>query len=386
MMAEEGTAIHRKRDAMRTLMQQKMAWGTALCIILNWLLPGSGAGSQEAGLTQGVALPEQLAFCAEAVPLKIPQVRERFEKEMLLSLWDRPQVVLWMKRVPRYFPYIEQQLKAFNLPEDLKYLAVAESALRPHVGSPKGAMGFWQLMPQTARNYGLRVDTHVDERRNLYLSTPAALTYLQVLYKKFGSWTMALAAYNMGEEGLAAEVLAQDTKNYYHLYLPLETQRFVFRVLSVKLILTRADRYGFKIDAGQQYKPLVFDTVGVDLFQEIPIQLIAKASETYFKTIKDLNPHLRGHYVQAGHLRVNLPTGSAKGFRSRLEKLVARHNHTLQQRIYVVQSGDSLSTIADKFDVPLAAILIWNRLDLKQPIHPGDRLVLYPRPLSDVKP
>ena len=197
---------------------------------------------------------------------------------------------------------------------------------------------------------------------------------------------MALAAYNMGEEGLAAEVLAQDTKNYYHLYLPLETQRFVFRVLSIKLILTHPGKYGFEIDAGQQYKPLVFNTVGIVLFQEIPIQLIAKASETYFKTIKDLNPHLRGHYVQAGHLRVNLPPGSAKGFRARLEKLVTRHSSTLQRRIYVVQSGDSLSTIADKFDVPLAAILIWNRLDMNRPIHPGDRLILYPRRLGDVKP
>jgi membrane-bound lytic murein transglycosylase D len=366
-------------------MTQKMLIVLVVCGLAVLLLPAADAWCQPSDLTHGVSLPDQLTLCGEAVPMDLAQVRERFEKEMLLSLWDRPQVVLWLKRAPRYFPYIEEKLEALKLPDDLKYLAVAESALRPHAGSPKGAMGFWQLMPHTARNHGLEVDTYVDERRNLYLATPAALTYLQTLYDKFDSWTMALAAYNMGEEGLAAEVLAQDTKNYYQLYLPLETQRFVFRVLSIKLILSRPETYGFEIDAGQQYKPQVFDSAEVDLFEEIPIQLIAKASHTHFKTIKDLNPHLRGHYVRSGRLRVNLPAGSAKGFESRLKKLVDQHSSSLQQRIYVVQNGDSLSTIADKFDVPLAAILIWNRIGTKHLIHPGDRIILYPRRLRDVK-
>ncbi len=362
-------------------------WMAALVFLTaGWPPANAGAASEPASLTEGVTLPDQLALCGESVPMDIAQVRERFEKEMLLSLWDRPQVVLWLKRAPRYFPYIEQQLKQQNLPDDLKYLAVAESALRPHVGSPKGAMGFWQLMPHTARNQGLKVDENMDERRNVYLSTPAALAYLKMLHEKFDSWTMALAAYNMGEEGLAAEVLAQDTKNYYHLYLPLETQRFIFRILSVKLIMTQPEAYGFTIDGRQQYKPQAFDTAEVDLFQEVPIQLIAKAADSHFKTIKDLNPHLRGHYVQSGHLRINLPPGSAKGFKARFKKLVVEYGRALQQRIYVVQSGDSLSTIADKFDVPLAAILIWNRLDMNQPIHPGDRLILYPRRLRDIQP
>ncbi len=371
---------------MRPYRTLKLLFFLALYGLSGPLLPDTDARCQEMDLTQGILLPDQLALCGESVPLDIAQVRERFEKELLLSLWDRPQVVLWLKRAPRYFPYIEERLKALDLPDDLKYLAVAESALRPHAGSPKGAMGFWQLMPHTARNHGLKVDSYVDERRNLYLSTSAALKYLQTLHDEFGSWTMALAAYNMGEEGLAAEVLAQDTKNYYHLYLPLETQRFIFRVLSVKLILTRPDQYGFKLDKQQQYKPQDFDTVEINLFKEIPIQLIAKAAHTHFKTIKDLNPQLRGHYVQSGRLQMNLPAGSAKGFSSRLEKLVAQHSRTLQQRIYVVQSGDSLSSIADKFDVPLPAILIWNRLDMSRTIHPGDRLILYPKRLSEIKP
>ena len=140
------------------------------------------------------------------------------------------------------------------------------------------------------------------------------------------------------------------------------------------------------IQPEDRYHPENFDTVGVDCFREVPIQLIAEASDTYFKHIKDLNPHLRGHYVQAGHLQINVPAGKAKGFKARFDKLVAQYDQTLRQRIYVVRNGDSLSVIADKFEVPLAAILIWNRLELNQPIHPGDRLIIYPRRLSDVKP
>jgi len=357
------------------------------CLLALWLfLPATAVGDRVPALIDAIKLPEELAFCGESVPFNVPQIRERFEKEMLLSLWDRPQVVLWLKRAPRFFPFIEQLLKENQLPDDLKYLAVAESALRPHAGSSKGAIGFWQLMPQTAQNYGLTVDEYIDERRNLHLSTPAALKYLQALHAKFSSWTLSIAAYNMGEEGLAAEVLEQGTKDYYYLYLPLETQRFVFRVLSVKLILTHPEAYGFKITPEDIYKPPVFDTVDVDCFQEVPIQLIARAAETYFKTIKDLNPHLRGHYLQAGHYQINLPAGSANGFRTRFEQLLAQHNQTLQQRIYVIRKGDSLSSIAEKFEVPLAAILIWNRLDLSQPIHPGDRLIIHPGQIQEVRP
>ncbi|MGD9367161.1 MAG: transglycosylase SLT domain-containing protein [Desulfobacteraceae bacterium] len=357
-----------------------------VCIlsVLSYSGPDTRAG--ETSIIDAIKLPKGLTLCGESVPVELQQVRERFEKEMMLSLWDRPQVVLWLKRAPRYFPFIEQQLKEHRLPDDLKYVVVAESALRPHAGSSKGAIGFWQLMPQTARKNGLTVDEFIDERRNLYLSTSAALKYLKALNEKFSSWTMAIAAYNMGEEGLAAEVLEQDTKNYYHLYLPLETQRFVFRVLTAKMIMTDPQSYGFKISPDDIYQPVNFDTVGVDCFQEVPIQLIAKAAGTYFKTIKDLNPHLRGHYIRAGHFQINVPTGSAKGFDVRFNQLVARHRQAKQRRIYVVQEGDTLSGIAEKFEVPLAAILIWNRVDLRRPIHPGERLILYPRRLKDVQP
>jgi hypothetical protein len=337
-------------------------------------------------LNEALVPPPGLAFCKEPVPMDIPDVRERFEKEMLLSLWDRPQVFLWLKRAQRYFPYISQQLRDNNMPEDLKFLAIAESALRPHAGSPKGAIGFWQMLPETARNYGLTVDNRVDQRRELQASTRAAIDYLKDLHGQFSSWTLAVAAYNMGEQGLEAEILEQDVKDYYKLYLPLETQRFVFRILSAKIIFSDPVAHGFDLQPDDLYDPLIFETVEVTCFQEVPIRVLAQAAETYFKVIKDLNPQLRGHYVQEGRHTINVPKGGAKGYHERFESLLATYSKARHDRVYTVRSGDSLSSIANKFDVPLPSIIIWNRIDMKKPIQPGDRLILHPRQLQDVKP
>ena len=351
------------------------------CLTLVFLYTGIcalPAQSREVSLLEAVRMQEPLTFCGEPVPLRLPHVRERFEKAMLLALNDRAQVLLWLKRAPRYLPLIAETLQEKGMPADLKYLAVAESALRPHAGSVKGAMGFWQLMPETARKNGLRVDEFVDERRNIYLSTPAALRWLQALHAQFSSWTLAAAAYNMGEEGLTAEILEQNTRDYYNLYLPLETQQFIFRILAVKLILNDPQRYGFDAQSQDKYQPLMFETVKVDCFHETPIRIVAQAAGTYFKVIKDLNPHIRGYYLQSGHHQVNLPQGSKDGFAARFKELVAKNRDERQTRIYVVREGDSLSEIAERFDVPLAALLIWNRIGLNQSIHPGDRLVIYP--------
>jgi peptidoglycan lytic transglycosylase D len=356
-------------------MRRPIQWMTLVWLSIILAMPAWGQGVP---LVEAVRVKGPLTFCNEQVPLEIPHVRERFEKAMMLALNDRAQVLLWIKRAPRYFPLIEEILSANGMPADLKYLAVAESALRPHVGSPKGAMGFWQLMPETARKYGLRVDEYTDERRNIYLSTPAAVRCLQVLHDQFSSWTLAAAAYNMGEEGLTAEILEQNTRNYYNLYLPLETQLFVFRVLAVKLILCNPKYYGFDVRPQDLYQPLMFDTVGIDCFQETPIRIIAGAARTYFKMIKDLNPQLRGYYLQPGHHQLNLPQGSADGFEARYKHLVAKSRDERKARIYVIRDGDSLSEIAERFQVPLASLLIWNRIGLKHSIHPGDRLVIYP--------
>ena len=321
----------------------------------------------------------RLDFCGEQVPLKNQEVRERLEKEFLLSLWDRAQVILWLKRSRRYFPHIEMMLKKNGMPDDLKYIAIAESALRAHAGSRKGAVGFWQFMAGTGRRYGLVINEYIDERRNLFASTRAAIKYFKGLREALGSWTLLAAAYNMGEEGLRAEIMEQDINDYYRLYLPLETQRFLFRILSVKVIFSDPAKYGFKLTEKDYYPPLTFDRITIDCLKEIPIRVIAQAAKTHFKVIKDLNPEIRGHYLGEGEHGILIPRGTSVGFQARYRRLVKKFLAAQKERIYVVKNGDNLSSIADRFDIPLAAIIIWNRLDPKRPIHPGERLIIYPK-------
>ena len=328
-------------------------------------------------LISSVRVSGPLNFCGETVELDNPEVNERLEKELLLTLWDRPQIVLWIKRANRFFPIIEKMLQEHNMPSDLKYIAIIESALRPHAGSRKGAIGFWQFMEATGRKYGLIINSEKDERRNIFRSTEAAVSYFKELHQLLGSWTLSAAAYNMGEQGLQSEILAQKSNNYYHLYLPLETQRYIMRAISAKIILSAPQAYGFQFTEADLYPPLQYDRVRLECFQETPLAIIAQAADTYFKMIKDLNPEIRGHYLAAGSHWLLIPAGAADGFHTRFKMLVNQWLAENRERVYVVKAGDNLSAIAERFNVPLPALIIWNRLTKNKHIHPGDRLVIY---------
>lgn len=357
-----------------------------LFILFIFIFSGTSAYSQGHETLESCNFPplipklrisEPLDFCGESVELDKPEDLERMEKELLVTLWNRPQTILWLKRSGRYMALIEDMLKKENMPEDLKYIAIVESDLRPHAGSPKGAMGFWQFMKATGQKYGLKINPEKDERRNIFRSTEAAIQYLKELYDMLGSWSLSAAAYNMGEQGLQAEILAQNCKNYYDLYLPLETQQYVFRILSVKLILSNPEKYGFRFTKEDLYLPLQFDRVKIECFRETPILLIAQAAQTRYKVIKELNPEIRGHYIAAGIHSILIPKGETEDFHSRLKTIVEKWMVTKQERVYTVRMGDNLTTISERFDVPLPALMIWNRLGKSTVIHPGDRLVIY---------
>ncbi|HIJ56127.1 MAG TPA: transglycosylase SLT domain-containing protein [Deltaproteobacteria bacterium] len=353
-------------------------------LVLVLLFTGSGVHGETLELSRipslisSTRIKAPLDFCKETVPLGNQEIRERMEKELLLTLWDRPQVILWLKRSRRHLPFIENMLAKHHLPDDLKYISVIESALRPHVGSPKGALGFWQFMPSTGRKYGLTVNREIDERRTLFAATRSAIEYLKVLYEKFGSWTLAAAAFNMGEQGLEAEILSQATDNYYDLYIPLETQRYMFRILSAKLILSSPQKYGFNLKPEDYYPPLQYDLIEFYIDQQTPIQLIARAAKTTFKTIKDLNPEIRGYHIEEGNHNLLIPKGSNKGFEKRLNALRKQWQSNEQKKVHVVREGENLSTIAEQYNVPLPALLIWNRLNPSKPIQPGNRLIIAP--------
>ncbi|HVO66733.1 MAG TPA: transglycosylase SLT domain-containing protein [Syntrophales bacterium] len=351
------------------LLERTPAWGD-LPLILE--PPSSDS------MISSLNIKGPLNFCGEPVPLDNQEVRERFEKELLVTLWNRPQIILWMKRSGRFMPFIEEILKQNNMPEDLKYLAIVESSLISHVSSSKGAKGYWQFMEDTGKRYGLKVDSDIDERRNFFSSTRAAISYLKKLYGDFGSWTLAAAAYNMGEEGLKTEIMVQKENTYYNLYLPVETQQYIFRAISAKVILSNPEKYGFKLTKEDIYLPLQFEYVELMCDQDTPISIVAQAAKTYFKVIRDLNPEIRGHYLVKGRHVILIPMGAAEGFQTRFEDLFKKWLAERKEHTYVVKKGETLTSIAAHFNVPVQAILIWNNLGAKKHVKPGDRLFVFP--------
>ena len=127
------------------------------------------------------------------------------------------------------------------------------------------------------------------------------------------------------------------------------------------------------------YPPLSFDRIKLEFSQKTPIAIVAQAAKTTFKVIKDLNPEIRGHHISIGNHSILIPKGSSKGFNARYKKLLSQWTNKNKRHVYVVQKGDSLSSIAQQFDVPLQALAIWNHLNINKHIHPGDRLIIYPK-------
>jgi membrane-bound lytic murein transglycosylase D len=344
--------------------------------------PSRAGKSVGQALIEGLKAEKVLTFCNEPVPLQEADIKERMERELLLALDNSDDVILWLKRANRYFPHIEKVLKRNSMPDDLKYIAIAESALKPHASSNKGAVGYWQFIEGTGSKYGMDINPNIDERRNFFTSTEAALAYLRDLYAMFGSWTLAAAAYNMGEDGLKTEILLQKVNNYYQLYLPQETQRYIFRILTAKSIMSNPEKYGYFLSREDLYQPVQFDIIELSNSQPVPIYIVAQAAKTYFKVIKDLNPHIKNYYIPAGKYSIMIPRGSAAGFAERYDNLSREWLAEKKEWIYTVKKGDNLSSIAARFNLPVKAILIWNGISNGKKIAPGDKLVIFSKNLK----
>jgi hypothetical protein len=327
-----------------------------------------------------VRLPERLALAGQTVPLDRWDVAERLEREFYLALASPAEVVLWLKRSARYFPYIEDRLRAAGLPDDLKYVAVAESALRPRAYSWAHASGIWQFIPDTARRYGLRVTHAWDERRDPERSTAAAIAYLRDLHAQFRDWPLALAAYNAGERRVTAALKAQGVSAYYQLVLPSETERYVFRILAAKLILEAPDHYGFVIAPEERYAPHATDVVTVPVGGAVAVRDLAGAAGSFYREIRALNPAIMSDRLPAGRYTVRIPRGAAKMFAAALPALRRTSPARSVARVtYRVKRGDTLQRIARRFDVSVEALRGWNRSARHGRIYPGDVLVIRPR-------
>ena len=236
-------------------------------------------------------VPDSFSFAGENVPLERWEVQERFDRQLLFIYYQTGNIIYIKKLSHRYFPLIEERLKANGVPDDFKYLCVAESNLE-HAISRAGAVGFWQFMSYTAPGYALNINKDVDDRYHVAKATDAACKYLKSAYAKFGSWTAAAASYNCGQGGYQKQATYQGSKNYYNIQLPEETNRYIFRILSFKCILENADKMGFDFNDTDLYKPFSTKSIVVDKSIHNLAQF-ALDKGTNYKMLKLLNPWLR---------------------------------------------------------------------------------------------
>jgi len=246
-------------------------------------------------------------FAGEVVP-QSSDCRERLDKQLLKNAYWHSSTVLYIKRANRYFPMIERILAEKGIPSDFKYLAVAESGLE-NARSHAGAQGFWQFMKAAGKQYGLEIYSEVDERYHVEKSTYAACKYIKYLHKRFGSWTDAAAAYNVGPTAYARILKKQKMDSYYDLNLNSETSDYVFRVVAIKEILQNPESFGFYVDQEDKYPPFE-DTYPVQINKTVSnLGQFAKDNGVSYRILKYYNPWLRETKltVKSNTYTVNLP-------------------------------------------------------------------------------
>lgn len=240
-------------------------------------------------------IPGYAEFAGEAVPLQNFDVKELLDQHLMARKFWHSSSMLILKRANRWFPVIEPILEKNGIPNDVKYLSVIETYLDNAV-SPKGATGFWQFLEGTAKDYGLEVNREVDERYHIEKSTEAACRYLKDLKKKFGSWTMAAAAYNMGENGLERQSERQKSNNYYNLVLNDETTNYIFKIIAAKELIEHPEKFGFHLDDDDLYSPIEYKEIEL----KGSVEHFADWASNYginYKILKLYNPWLRMHYL-----------------------------------------------------------------------------------------
>ena len=237
--------------------------------------------------------PDSVQFAGEFAPIHAPDIWERYDKEIHKNVYWQSNTLFYFKRANKFFPIIEPILKKNKIPNDFKYLAIIESGLE-NVVSPAGASGFWQFMKGTAKDRGMEVNSEVDERYNLEISTQKACEYLNDAYKKFGSWTMAAASYNVGMNGIERRSNEQNSNNYYDLHLPTETSRYIFRLLAIKEIFENKSKYGFVLRKSDMYE--YPNTKKIEISNSnINLTNLADSLEVNYKILKQYNPWLRNN-------------------------------------------------------------------------------------------
>lgn len=248
-------------------------------------------------MTVSPDVPSEVIFCGKSLPMERFDMHERLDRELSSFTYLHSTTMLLIKRANRYFPVIEPILKANGIPDDFKYLAVIESNLDPKITSPARAVGLWQFMPATGKQYGLSITPTVDERRHVEKATEAACKYLKAAYEKYGDWATVAASYNAGMGRISGELEKQQAEAALDLWLVEETSRYVFRILAIKQIFENPYKYGFVLKAHNLYKPVQYKEVEVNT--DIPdLTEFAKKHGVSYSVLKQFNPWLIDRKLQ----------------------------------------------------------------------------------------
>ncbi|MBX3318470.1 MAG: lytic transglycosylase domain-containing protein [Nitrospira sp.] len=253
-------------------------------------------------------LPDKITFAGLSVPLDNWQVRERIEYEFYQFLEDQGESIILAKRTGRCFPPAERQLADAGLPDDLKYMLLVESKCISAAYSKAKASGPWQFIPSTGRRYRLKSDAVRDERRNLEMSTEAAVKYLKYLKQyQNNDWFLAMASYNAGEERIRKLLKAQKIDDYWKMHGPRETMRYVPRIIAAKEIYSQPEKY-LGLTKKDLYMPLETETITVNVKEsQRALTSIAEEFGTYLLELKMLNPEFKKDMLPRGNYQIRVP-------------------------------------------------------------------------------
>jgi len=284
-------------DKQRMIPVVSFSAGLA-CSLLAIFFMGNTEGTtkSDADLEQkvrSVSLDRHFVFAGEVVPVN-EDTRERLDRELNINAYLQATMILNLKRAKKHFPTVEAVLKRQVIPDDFKYLAIAESGLR-NVTSSANAKGYWQFMKTAAEEMGLEITEDVDERLDIDKSTEAAAKYIKQLYKRFGNWTDVAAAYNMGPTAYAKAKADQKESRYYDLQLNEETSRYIFRIMAMKEIMKDPQGFGYFLEDQHHYIPHP-DMKNVTITQSIPSLIdFAHEHKVTYRLLKYYNPWLISH-------------------------------------------------------------------------------------------
>ncbi len=253
-------------------------------------------------------LPDTITFAGSTVPLNVWQVRERIEFEFYHFLEDEGDSIILAKRTGRCFPSAERQLAEAGLPDDLKFILLVESKCISAAYSRAKASGPWQFVPSTGRRFALQHNYWKDDRRNLELSTEAAVKYLKKLHDIFDDWFLVMAAYNTGDVNIRKAMREQRIDDYWKLhYNSSETMRYVPRIIASKEIFSQPEKY-LGVAKADLYPPLDLEVVMVNVKEDRRhLAVVAAEFGTYFLELKLLNPEIRKDYLPRGMHRIKIP-------------------------------------------------------------------------------